>query len=115
MEPDLELKLKILNGKGRIHIPAFKLTKGMARIFNIYFTYDSASYNAIVSVRTTPFFTEYTLLNFNEELKILLPGNKIISSTPEQFIFQNATSDHSITLMKEIIRAVREHLLTMKA
>ena len=67
-------------------------------------------YNAIISVRTTPFYTEYTLNNFDEELLELLPGNKILSQGPDHFIFQNATSEHSPALMKSIIQAVIEHL-----
>ena len=82
----------------------------MARIFNIYFTHDDFVHSAIVSVRNTPFFTEYTLTNFNEELLRYLPGNKIISRSPGHFIFQNATEEHSTELMRAIIRAVTEHL-----
>lgn len=67
-------------------------------------------HTAIVSVRTTPFFTEYTLNNLNQELFELLPGNKILSQEPDHFIFQNATSEHSSALMKVIIKAVMEHL-----
>lgn len=80
----------------------------MARIFSIYFTYNNKTYNAIVSVRATPFFTEYTL-NFDEELMQLLPGNKIISTSSEHFIFQHASSQESNALMKELIRAVSQH------
>jgi hypothetical protein len=86
----------------------------MARIFNIYFTYNDQMYNAIVSVRTTPFFTEYTL-NFDEELMQLLPGNKIISTSSDHFIFQHASSQESNPLMKEIIRAVAQHSQTLEA
>ena len=59
----------------------------MARIFNIYFAFEGMVYNAVVSVRTTPFFTEYTLNNFHEELIELLPGNKILSQSPGHFVF----------------------------
>jgi hypothetical protein len=82
----------------------------MARIFNIYFNYNELSYNAVVSVRSTPFFTEYTLSNFDENLLQLLPGNKILSTGSDHFVFQNANQEHSMDLMKEIIRAVSEHL-----
>ena len=87
----------------------------MARIFNIYFSFDDSMYHAIVSVRTTPFFTEYTLNNFNESLEQLLPGNKIISRAPDHFIFQNATGENSEALMNSIIMAVSEHIQTIKA
>ena len=80
----------------------------MARIFNIYFTYNNRMHNAMVSVRNTPFFTEYTL-NFEEELMELLPGNKIISTSSDHFIFQHASSEDSSPLMQEIINAVSQH------
>ena len=87
----------------------------MARIFNIYFPHEDFVHSAMVSVRKTPFFTEYTLTNFNEELLSHLPGNKIISRGPEHFIFQNATEEHSSALMMAIIKAVSEHLQSTKA
>jgi hypothetical protein len=71
-------------------------------------------YNAMVSVRTTAFFTEYTL-NFDDELMELLPGNKIISTSPEHFIFQHASSSELSPLMKEIIRAVSQHAQATEA
>ena len=71
-------------------------------------------HTAIVSVRITPFFTEYTL-NFDEELMQLLPGNKIISTAPGHFIFQHVTSQDLTPLMKEIIRAVSQHGQTTEA
>jgi hypothetical protein len=82
----------------------------MARIFNIYFSYNGIMHNAIISVRTTPFFTEYKLNNFNEELLKLLPGNTILFREPDNFIFQNASAENSPALMKAIIQAVSEHL-----
>lgn len=82
----------------------------MARIFNIYFNYNNRSYNAVVSVKTTPFLTEYILSNFDEDLLELLPSNKILSTGADHFVFQNATQNYSMELMKEIIRAVAEHL-----
>jgi len=85
----------------------------MARIFNIYFRHSGLTHNAIVSVRTTPFFTEYILNNISEELMELLPGNKIVSAAPEQFVFQGAAAGHSGVLMEAIIGAVREHLQTL--
>lgn len=84
----------------------------MARIFNIYFSYNDSIHNAVVSVRTTPFFTEYTLNNFDESLLQLLPGNKILSKSPNHFIFQNAVSENSTALMDAVIKAVAEHLQT---
>ena len=82
----------------------------MARIFNIYFEFEGMVYNAVVSVRTTPFLAEYTLNNFNEDLLQLLPGNKILSQSPGHFVFQNASSENSTVLMNAIIKAVAEHM-----
>lgn len=72
-------------------------------------------YNAVVSVRTTPFLTEYTLNNFDDELFELLPGNKILSHSPEHFVFQNASSENSTPLMNSIIKAVAEHMHAKEA
>ena len=85
----------------------------MARIFNIYFNYNDTSHNAIVSVRTTPFYAEYTLNIVDESLLAYLPGNKIISPSPKHFVFPNATPENSVSLMNEIIKAVKNHLLTV--
>jgi len=86
----------------------------MARIFSIYFSYNDTMHNAMVSVRTTPFFTEYTL-NFDNALMGQLPGNKIISTDTGQFIFQHTAAQDATPLMKEIIRAVSEHLQATEA
>lgn len=84
----------------------------MARIFNIYFNYRDVQHNAVVSVRTTPFFSEYTLINFDEELLQLLPGNKIISTKSGHFTFQHADSENLTPIMEGIIKAVANHLQT---
>lgn len=85
----------------------------MARIFTISFTYQGLPYNTIVSVRTTPFYREYTLSNLSEDILLLLPGNKIISPSTRQFLFPNAGPAHSRDLMNTIINAVRTHLQTV--
>ena len=72
-------------------------------------------YNAVVSVRSTPFHTEYTLNNFDDELLELLPGNKILSKSPGHFIFQNTAPENSSDLMNAIIKAVSEHLHATEA
>ena len=82
----------------------------MARIFNIYFAFEGMMYNAVVSVRSTAFLTEYILINFDEELLELLPGNKILSHSPGHYVFQNASSKNSTALMNAIIKAVSEHM-----
>ena len=84
----------------------------MARIFNIYFNYDNSSYHAVVSVRATAFYTEYSLNIISENLLAGLPGNKIISLSPDHFVFQNAQKHHSIPLMDAIIVAVKDHVHT---
>jgi hypothetical protein len=87
----------------------------MARIFNIYFSHNGIMHNAIVSVHTAPLFTEYTLVHFDEDLLELLPGNKILFTPDDGFFFQSAGPGNSHELMKEIIRAVEEHLHATEA
>lgn len=87
----------------------------MARVFNIYFSHNDKAYNAIISVRTTTFFTEYTLLHFDEDLLRLLPGNKILYTPEDGLFFQSAGPGNSVELMKELIRAVGGHLHATEA
>lgn len=82
----------------------------MARLFTINFTYNDAPYTTMVTVRTTPFYMEYTLTNLEAELLLLLPGNKIISPSPKNFLFPNASSQHSTELMNSIIKEVALHM-----
>ncbi|HWJ91289.1 MAG TPA: hypothetical protein VNR87_09270 [Flavisolibacter sp.] len=98
-----------------MYIPFLRFPNVMARIFNIYFTHEELMHNAVVSVRTTPFYIEYTLNNFNEQLLQFLPSNKIISREPGHFIFQNAGPESSSSLMNAIIKAVSEHLHATEA
>lgn len=84
----------------------------MARIFSINFTYENIPLTAMIAVRQTPFFMEYTLSMLPEELMELLPGNKIISTGLNQLIFANATLDENTTLMRAILEAVTFHLQT---
>ena len=87
----------------------------MARIFNIYFEHEAVQYSALISMRTTPFFTEYMLGMMDENLMDRLPGNKIISTAPDHFLFPNAGPLHSRSLMNDIIRAVAGHLTAVQA
>jgi hypothetical protein len=82
----------------------------MARIFNIYFTYEDELYSAIVSVRYNPFFTEYVLGNLDADLRILLPGNSVVSEPAGNLFFQNSTTHHSPQLMNAIIKSLAAHL-----
>ena len=82
----------------------------MARLFSIYFEYLGVPYSAMVSVRSTPFFNEYILNHFDDSLIRMLPGNKIISTTSGNFIFQNADGMEYTPLMQTILRAVSRHL-----
>ena len=84
----------------------------MARIFSINFTYESIPLSAMIAVRQTPFFMEYTLSMLPDEIMEQLPGNKIISTGPNQLIFANATLDETTDLMQEILQAVAFHLQT---
>lgn len=82
----------------------------MARIFNIYFLFDGIVYSAVVSVRSTPFYTEYTLKNFQEDLLEFLPGTKILSQGTGHFVFENASDKNSAPLMNAIIKAIAGHI-----
>jgi hypothetical protein len=82
----------------------------MARIFTIRFTYENNLHNAMVFVKETPFFTEYKLNMLEFDLLKLLPSDKIISSTPDHFTFSNSAGFEYSDLMKEIIRAISEHI-----
>ena len=84
----------------------------MARIFSINFTYENMPLTAMISVRQTPFFMEYTISMLPSDVMLQLPGNKLISTGPNQLIFANATLDESTPLMNEIVRAVADHLQT---
>ncbi|MGZ8545433.1 MAG: hypothetical protein ACXWV0_09065 [Flavisolibacter sp.] len=86
----------------------------MARIFTIYFEYEDRAFNAMVSVRTTPFFTEYTL-NAGDELMQLLPGNKIASKGPGHYVFLNTETIGKTKLMEIIIQAMSRHLHATEA
>ncbi len=85
----------------------------MARLFTISFEYNNDQYNLLVTVKTTPYYMEYTLANLTDELQALLPGNKLISPSPKAFIFPNATAAHSRSLMNAISQAVSQHLQTI--
>jgi hypothetical protein len=82
----------------------------MARIFTINFFYKTELESAIISVRTTPFFTEYTINPMDEEIMEKLPLKKIISSAPGQFSFVDFTKEQFTPLMKNIIEAIAQHL-----
>ena len=87
----------------------------MARIFSISFPYGGMEHNAMVTVRTTPFFTEYTINVFDDELAELLPNNKVISTSPTSFTFSDSTSENAPQLMTGIIKAIAGHVHTLQA
>ena len=87
----------------------------MARIFSISFPYGGMEHNAMVTVRTTPFFTEYTINVFDEDLSELLPNNKVISTSPNGFTFSDSTSENGPQLMSSIIKAIAGHVHTLQA
>lgn len=82
----------------------------MARIFTIQFSYNDETYNTVVSVKTTPLFIEYTLHNLDFDILTRLPGNKIVSPSPKQFLFPNTGAQHSKELMNAIIKSMMVHL-----
>ena len=82
----------------------------MGRIFSIDFDYEGIGHTAMVSVRTTPFFTEYSISMLNEEIMQQLPGNKIVSTGPNQLFFMNSDTGEQSPLMDAILNAVSVHL-----
>jgi hypothetical protein len=87
----------------------------MARIFSINFMHEGVAHNAMISVRTTPFFTEYTINMLDESIAEQLPNNKIISTSKDSFVFSDSTSENSPALMEEIVQAVSSHMQTLHA
>lgn len=87
----------------------------MARIFSIQFTYDSMPHHAMVSARTTQFFTEYVVTMLDEAIAGLLPNNKIVSTSKEHFAFSDSTAENSPLLMQAITKAVARHLQAVDA
>jgi hypothetical protein len=84
----------------------------MARLFSINFYYKGTMHNAMVTVRTTPFFTEYQLSMLDEEVLNQLPDNRILSSSPAHFVFASQNSNASKDLMNEMIQSIADHVQT---
>ena len=84
----------------------------MARIFSINFDYEGEQHSAMVTVRITPFFTEYSLMMENG-IRDQLPGSIIISTSSNTLIFANATFDETTPLMQVILNAVSHHIQTL--
>lgn len=82
----------------------------MARIFSINFYHEGIRHSALVSVRQTPFASEYTLSMMAEELLESLPVNKILSATPSRYLFAGHGSRPNTPLMDTLIQALSEHV-----
>ncbi len=85
----------------------------MARLFTINFNFEGCMHNALVTVKTTPFFTEYQLSMLDEEILNQLPDNRILSSSPAHFVFASHNTKASKDLMDEMIRTIADHMQTM--
>lgn len=81
----------------------------MARIFSISFFLEGSMHHAMISVRTTPFHTEYTISMLDAELTSQLLSDRIVSSAPGQFVFQNIPHGSYTRLMHELIRVVADY------
>jgi hypothetical protein len=81
----------------------------MARIFSIDFFLEGNTHHAMISVRTTPFHTEYTVSMLEPKLAAQLLSDRIVSSAPGQFNFQNVPLNNYTRLMHELVRAVSDH------
>jgi hypothetical protein len=82
----------------------------MARIFSIEFFYNDAPRRALITVRKTPFHTEYKITLQSNELDHLLLSDKIVSPQPGAFVFANVPVQEYNELMKQILIAVADHI-----
>lgn len=80
----------------------------MARVFTISFPYKGQDRSAVIAVRPTPFYTEYIVSLFDEDISHDLHSTTIVSSSNENFRFMDCL--HETELMKKILVAVSEHL-----
>jgi hypothetical protein len=96
---------------GCIHLTNNTKALPMARIFSINFLFNGETETAMVTVRDTAFFTEYTLTMMNEDLEQALPGNRIIGNTSHKLFFEN-TGGETTALMAVILNAVEEHVVS---
>jgi hypothetical protein len=87
----------------------------MARIFSIQFLHQDLLQNAMVSMRTTPFFVEYTVSMLDEAIAGQLPNNKIISTSKNSFVFSDSTEANSPQLMQSLIQAIAGHVQIIDA
>ena len=87
----------------------------MARIFSVGFMHKGVAHNAMISVRTSPFFTEYSIHIFDELLTALLPNNKVISTSENSFAFSDSTLENDPQLMDDILKAIAEHVHSIQA
>ncbi|MGV3657961.1 MAG: hypothetical protein ACO1NX_08400 [Chitinophagaceae bacterium] len=87
----------------------------MARIFSVSFMHKGIAHNAMIGVRTTPFFTEYSIHVFDEWLATLLPNNKVIATPENNFTFSDSTSANDLQLMDDLLKAIAEHVHTLHA
>lgn len=82
----------------------------MARIFSINFMYNGMERNAMIAVRPTPFATEYTITMLHDDLLDELPSQKILATTSGQLAFVAHSLEQPTKLMKEILKALAEHV-----
>jgi hypothetical protein len=87
----------------------------MARIFSIRFLYEGAEHHAMISVRTTPLFAEYSIAMLDETIAAHLPNSKIISTSKSSFAFSDSTMANSPALMQAIIKAITSRVQTVDA
>ena len=87
----------------------------MARIFSIHFMHEGVQHNAMVAVRNTPFYTEYSVTMLHASIADQLPNNKIISTSKESFVFSDSTKENSPALMHAITGAVTGYLMAINA
>ncbi|RYZ23057.1 MAG: hypothetical protein EOO16_06650 [Chitinophagaceae bacterium] len=80
----------------------------MARIFTIQFTYHGNEYSALVSERSTPLMTEYSLSMLDEDIEEALPSYKIMATPAGTIAFLGEPRPNA--LMQGILAAVSQHI-----
>lgn len=86
----------------------------MARIFSIQFFYDGILQNAMITVRETPFHSEYKISMLDNDLMLQLLSDKIISTSKSNFAFANVLVQNYNDLMREIIKAISLHVHSLQ-
>ena len=85
----------------------------MARIFSINFYHEGITETAMVTVRQDSVVTEYEINIPNTDIANQLPVNVMVSNNRHKVYFLNAREDEYTDLMRQLVKAVHEHLQSL--